>query len=374
MTSRSRWVTAWAVAIAAAVTVRLWNALAGPTMWGYDAWGHVAYVIFVDLYRAIPWADQGWSYFHPPLYYVLASPLATLGSGDVLMRGLALFGSAASLGTAGLAALVVRWNAPGRPGLALFGFCAVALLPVHVYVSPMPGNEMLLCLLTAAAAALLVANERRARPRLLADAATGLLVGLCLLAKFSGLVPLVGLVAAVVARPLLSPQPASALPRALARAALIAGVAVAVASPYYARNLQTFGTPFQKSNDFSLVADVERHQPPGERSWRDFVQLSPRLFSQPDPLAPHLIRSIWGTLYVSTWADVYRATDVATTPARQRRAWRVNGAMALLGILPSALVLAGAALCARDAWRGRRRAVGIPMLMLAGATLGAWSG
>ena len=372
MPSRSRWLTAWAVAIAAAVAVRLWNALTGPTMWGYDAWGHVAYVIFVDLYRGVPWADQGWSYFHPPLYYALAASLATFGSGDVLMRGLALIGSAASLGTAGLAALVVHWNAPGRPGLALLGFCAVALLPLHIYVSPMPGNEMFLCLLTAAAAALFVANERRARPGLLTDAATGLLLGLCLLVKFTGLTALIALVAAVLAGPLLSTRPATALPRALARAALIAAVAVAIASPYYARNLQTFGTPFQLSREFSLVAEVERQQPPGERSWRDFVQLSPRLFTQPDPLAPHLIHSVWGTFYVSTWANVFRGTDVAATPALRRRAWRANGAMALLGILPSALALAGAALCARDVWRGRRRAVGIPMLMLAGATLGAY--
>ena len=48
----------WVVAVAAAVGVRGWNALAGPTMWGYDAWGHVAYALFIDLYRAVPWADQ----------------------------------------------------------------------------------------------------------------------------------------------------------------------------------------------------------------------------------------------------------------------------------------------------------------------------
>jgi hypothetical protein len=41
----------WALLLALVVGVRLWNALAGPRMWGYDAWGHVAYALFLDVYR-----------------------------------------------------------------------------------------------------------------------------------------------------------------------------------------------------------------------------------------------------------------------------------------------------------------------------------
>ena len=108
---------AWAVVVAAAVGVRLWNALTGPLMWGYDAWGHVAYVLFIDLYRALPWADQGWSYYQPPLHYALGWVLAQFGSGEVLVRGLALLGSAASLAHAALAAWIVRETRPERPEL-----------------------------------------------------------------------------------------------------------------------------------------------------------------------------------------------------------------------------------------------------------------
>ena len=61
----------WTASIGAAVGLRLWNALAGPVLHGYDGWAHIAYVLFIDLYHAIPYPDQGWSYFHPPLYYLL---------------------------------------------------------------------------------------------------------------------------------------------------------------------------------------------------------------------------------------------------------------------------------------------------------------
>ena len=115
MRGRALLATGWVVALAAALGVRLWNALAGPLMWGYDAWAHVAYVLFLDVYRALPWADQGWSYYQPPLHYALGWTLAQPGSGEVLMRGLSLAGSTASLGIAGLSAWVTHAVAPGRP-------------------------------------------------------------------------------------------------------------------------------------------------------------------------------------------------------------------------------------------------------------------
>ena len=54
---------------------------------GYDGWSHVAYVLYLDLYHAIPFADQGWSYFHPPLHYLFGFLLAQAGNAEVLARG-----------------------------------------------------------------------------------------------------------------------------------------------------------------------------------------------------------------------------------------------------------------------------------------------
>lgn len=363
----------WLVSVAAALGIRVWNALAEGALWGYDAWGHAAYVLFLDAYRAVPWPDQGWSYFHPPLYYALAWLLVPFGSGEVLMRGLALFGSAASLGTALLAAWLVRRVAPERPGLSLLGFSLVAFLPVHLYVGPMPGNEMLSCLLTAAATCVAVANQARARPALRGDAATGLLLGLGLLVKFTGLVAMAALAAAPLVGAALARPGGRVLARGLLRGAVVAGVALALAAPYYARNLAVYGTPLVKSSAQPEVALVEREQPPGVRRLSDYARISPRLFADPNPLAPHLIHSVWGPLYLSIWADVYRESDSQRALEAEYLRRRSTTWMALLGLFPTALFLHGALAAGRDALRGRRRFAYLPLGLLAAASLASFA-
>jgi tetratricopeptide (TPR) repeat protein len=342
-------------------------------MWGYDAWGHVAYVLFLDLYRGVPWADQGWSYFHPPLHYALGWVLAQFGSGDVLMRGLPLLAGAASLGTAALAAAVARRVAPSLPGLPLLAFAAVAFLPVHLSLSTMPGNELTETVLAAAAVAAFVANESRPRPTLAAAAGVGGLLGLALLTKFSGLVPLVALLTALAVRTGLSGAWSDTFARAAARGATIALVAVAVAAPYYARNLVAFGTPFQLSRDFTLVRQVEVEQRPGVRSWRDYVSFPARLFSDPNPRASHMLHSVWGTVYLNVWTDSFRESDVARALEAEREERRSSSFMAGLGLAPTAVALVGALLAARDVRRGRRRSVYVPLLLLSAAVLGAFA-
>jgi len=362
----------WALTVAAAVGVRFWNALTGALMWGYDAWGHVAYVLFLDLYRSVPWADQGWSYFHPPLHYVLGWILAQFGSGDVLMRGLSLLGGAASLLAAGLAARVTRLAAPDRPGLPLLAFTAVAFLPVHLIVGSMPGNEMTLGALAAGALVSFIANERRATSSWLLDGLCGVLVGAALLTKFSGLLPLLVIVASLILRPLITADGRRRLPRNLGRAALIAAVACIFALPYYARNVRAFGTPFELSRGYPLIAQVEGDQPPGVREVSDYLRISPKMFRDPNPLAPHLLNAIWSTAYLNVWTDIYRESDVERALQSERAPHTSMTWLPLLGLVPSMLAGLGMLLALRDVWHGRRHAVYVPMLLLTGATVASF--
>lgn len=371
--SRRLLIVGWSLAIVGSVGVRLWNALGGPTMWGYDGWGHVAYVLFLDIYGGVPWADQGWSYFHPPLYYALGWMLAQFGDGEVLMRGLACLGSLASLATAALAAFLVRRASPQRPSLTLLAFVGVACLPVHLYVSPMPGNKMAETFLSSAAIAVFISAAPRPSNWRLSDALTGVLLGLSLLTAFSGFLALVVVGISLALGSLPSSDLARTLRSVATRGFVIAGIALAVSAPYYARNIETFGTPFRKSSDFPAVREAESHQPPGSRGWRDFVNLSPRLFVEPDPLAPHLIHSLWGTAHVSIWGDVYRQTSEKLHPAARRRELRWLSIMMFLGVVPTLIGFLGGALAVRDVWRGRQRNLYLPIVLLACANVGAYA-
>jgi tetratricopeptide (TPR) repeat protein len=362
--SRAR--AALAVALCAALASRLWNALEAPVLRGYDAWGHVAYVLFLDLYRAVPYADQGWSYFHPPLHYALGFLMAQADSAVVLVRGLLLLSSAASLGIAVLAARLVATALPGQPWLSPVALVAVAFLPVHVYTSTMPGNEQTAAFLASLALVAFLRNERRAAPTRRGDALAGVLAGLALLAKFSGLLALAAIAATLALRALREESRGRGLARATRRSALLCGCALLVCGPYYARNVWEFGDPFQMSRDYALVEGVEAGHPPGSRSWRDFVSLSPRLLTQPDPVAEHLLHSVWGSVYLSTWLETQPGGPL-------QRGWPERW-LPWLGLLPTGLFVAGLALSLRRALRSRDAVVELAMVLLTALNLAAFAG
>jgi hypothetical protein len=283
--------------------------------------------------------------------------LAQSGDADVFMRGLALFGSAASVATALIAAWIVRCTAPDRPQSVLVAFGAVALLPVHLFVSPMPGNQMTSALLAAACLAAFVANETRSQPSWRGDAAVGVIAGLALWTRFSGLIPLCAVCGSLLVNAGLAAGPAGALWRAFRRAFVIAAVAFLIAAPYYQRNVVEFGNPFELSRGYPLVAAVEREQAPGARSWSDYLWITPEVFRNPDPRDPRMLHSVWGTVYANVWADIFRESDLE----RALHPPGFGGWMALAGLIPSALALLGAGWALRDLWRGRRRTVYVVM-------------
>lgn len=368
------WIRAgWIAAIAVLGAVRLWNALTGPLLRGYDDLGHVAYVLYLDLYHSVPWADQGWSYFHPPLHYLFGWALAQLDSPLVLLRGLSFLGGALSLAIAALAARVTRLANPGRDDLPLLAFVAVGSLPVYLYTSTTAGNELTAAFFGTLGLALLIANECRTRPALGRDALAGLAIGLALLTKASAVLVLVAAGAALGLRVLREQPFAASLRRNALRGLVLTAVAVAIAAPYYARNVREFGTPFKMSRDNPHVVRLESSQGPGSRTWVDFVSLPPKLLLDPDTREEHLLHSVWGSAYAQTWADSRMSWD--TLGARHRpHIRRVRSVMAILGLAPTLLALVGGVLGFVDLLRGRRAAVYVPVFASAAVSLVSFAG
>ena len=364
----------WIASAGLAIAVRAWNAIFGPLFYGYDAWGHIAYVFFLDMYRAIPYADQGWSYFHPPLHYLLGWALMQSGSAEVLVIGLSLIGGAASLGVAVLAAWVLRRSFPEGPGYALLGFTAVAFLPVHLYTSPMPGNEMTAAFFAALAFSAHLRNELRETPTLPGDVVTGVLAGLAMLTKFTDLVAVLAIGALTGLLWLRAGRTRASLLRLTKRAAAIAIPLLLLAGPYYARNFSEFGTPFMTSAAVHEVRRIQASQPPGERSLVDFFRFSPEVFEESVPSAPHMIRSIWPNTYLNIWFDTFRESQLPfprdITPYPQNHMLTIR--FGLLGLLPTLIALYGAGVSARRVLAEPRNVIDAGMWILAGGTLSAF--
>ncbi|MBW2397904.1 MAG: hypothetical protein JRG80_01375 [Deltaproteobacteria bacterium] len=349
--------SAWFAAVALAVGSRLLNAmlLSGPD--GYDAWGHLSYVLFLDLYQSVPFAGQGQSSFHPPLHYAIGWLIAQAGDADILVRGLALVASAASLGIAGITAWVVGATLPGRRLLPLLAFVAVAFWPPQLYSSPMPGNESTAAFFGTAALAVFLLATKQSLPSLAIQAAVGGLAGLALLSKFSALVPLLAMIATLAVRRVGGRNPGGRFTR---NVFLLIGPALLVAAPFYARNIAEFGNPFELSRSHPCCASLEARQQPGERQLYDFVSFPPRLFIDPRPREDHLLRSVWGSLYVRMWAE--KLPDPA-----------LRIALVGAGLVPTGLALLGFGLALHAMARRRDSVADTLMVLLASGSLAAFA-
>ena len=366
----------WNVAAFAAVGIRLWNAIFGPLLYGYDQWAHLAYIFFIDMYHALPYADQGWSYFHPPFHYLLGWVVMQVGDPKVLMVGVALIGSMGSLAIAWLGAKLVRWSFPGTvgDGLALLAFAVLAFLPVHLYVSPMPGNEMTAAFLGSAAVVSHLRNDLRGEPTRAGDVLTGLLCGLALLTKFTALIPCLAIGAWTAIRWLRSGATVQGFSRLALRALAIVVPLMLVAGPWYARNIMAFGTPILTSEATSDVARVQSGQFPGERGVLDYVQISPKVFEDSRHSAPHMVHSVWASTYLNIWFDTYREGQLPLPkpPTSSALVHRLTILFGMLGLVPTLFGMGGAMIAARTAWRDRDAVVPLAMLVLSVASVAAF--
>jgi len=368
-------VVGWYASVAGAIGVRVWNAVFGPLFYGYDAWGHISYVFFLDMYRAIPFADQGWSYFHPPLHYLFGWALMQLDNPRALVVGISLVGAAASLGVAALAIRPIRQAFPDHPALALLGFSAVAYLPVHVYVSPMPGNEMTAAFFVAAAFAAHLRNESRDEPTLAGDAITGALAGLAMLAKFTGVIACLAIGALTALHWLRSGDARGQFPRIAVRAVAMGVPLVLIAAPYYGRNLSEFGTPLITSAGVHDVARVQAWQLPGERGVLDFVRFPLEVFDNSLPMAPHMLHAVWPTTYLNAWFDTFHESQLSFPRdlTRQPFTHQMSILFGILGFVPTLVALYGAGLSARRALRDPRNTLDLGMLILAVGALASFA-
>ncbi|MFQ5416718.1 MAG: glycosyltransferase family 39 protein [Myxococcota bacterium] len=268
---------------------------------GFDARHHKLYVDILREQHAVPVATDGWSVYHPPLFYAGAALLEWLGEAaagrDGGIFGLKLIPFLAGLANVWVAAELVRRLFPDDLRRRALAAVFAAVLPMNLYAAAYFSNETLITLL-AGLVVLAVVEILLARASTTRQVAhLGMLVGLALLTKFTAV--LVGAVAIffVVAK-LMALEDARPSRVATAVAAFAASPLL-IAGWFYARNVWLFGDP--------LIANWGDMPGPTLRWWQQpgFHTASFYLTFGESLSHPYLsaFRSVWDSLYSTLWGD-----------------------------------------------------------------------
>ena len=357
-------VVLWIVAVA----LRINNAVTYPLDGTADArLGHLAYVSYVKEHWQQPPATLNWETWQPPLYYWAAAALWQLSaplsphptdlSAWPQRAVLPLCTSLLGIAVAWIAVAVVRRVVPGDPLAAVLALALILFVPLHVMLAPWIRSDLLSVLLASVIVARLVAVRDLTRLPVREALLLGVLVGLGLLAKYTGTANVVIVGATLAAAALVDRSRALPTLRSLALVLLVAAL---VAGWFYAWHWYEFGKPFVTPHDW---LGGFKH-PPASRGLVDYLWFTPAVFVHPWVQHPDVIHSIPAGTYATAWFDGqfiflnhYMARPVAETCGR---------VLLVLGVLPTLAILAGAARALVLAARSRAVLPWVPLLVSAG--------
>ena len=321
------------------VLIRLNNGIRFPSLHGYDSFGHVTYIFYLLKTGQVPFADQGWSFFHPPLYYAIAAAIWTALHQVEPKQVLKVLSTCFSL--LGLLAAWVSWRVACRyfPRDRVAQRLAplfVLFVPVGLYTAPMLGNEglnVVLCSLALYALLRVLAAPDWRRALWL-----GVLLGLALLTKVTA--------AAVVAACLLSLGAWTVRTRRWRAGLGNLGVTFAVIGLicgwYYARNVAHFGTPLAMSRNYLMVEHVESALSHGDRGVWAYLSFDPGIFVDPRYMEPPIIDSVWTGTLAGTWFEVVGSSFMPSTQTDAAARW-AGRLLIALGMVPTMVVFIGCA-------------------------------
>ncbi len=339
-----------------------WNAYTRPAFMGYDGKAHAQYLATLVDEGRLPHPLEGWSTFHPPLYYLLAS-LVAWPSRPILsplpLQGL----SALAILAAGLVSYLLVLRLGGGLAVAGVATALVLFVPCSQLAGLMLGNEALgagLAALALPALLTLQANPRNLR----AAAVAGLIAGLALATKYTGF-----FVAAACAVPFCRVDFDRRTLHALVLCTLVGAV---VAGPVYVRNIKLTGSPIPMTRELEPMKSAEARYMIRERRLVDYLWLAPGHLLQPsinarigkwagDQNDRHGLTSVWGLTYASTWYDAF----AHRVPEDQQRERIYAGPLlTLLGIVPTAIMVAGFIVALWELLRRRSGTPDAPLIVM----------
>jgi hypothetical protein len=356
-----------AVVFALAALLRIHGAATAPPLSGFDGPYHAANIGILFFDGRLPLPHEGWSTFHPPLYYAVSAAIWNLvpesASGETLLFVLRLVNVISGLALGAAIYATARLLVPARPWLAALAGTLAWFLPMHLGPSFLLGNEISAAALSAIAIWLLM--RCLAAPESVGRAAAlGAVLGLGVLTKFSVLV-VAGVTLAMLA---FSARGSSAPPlRALAPALVAFAVLTLLSGWYFVGNIARYGRPIVMQNE--IVSEEMRKQ--GYGPTREVAAyLDPSLdilldpVARPRPDAP----AVWPHTFASTWFDPHASV------IDPRASWSRRLAPGLFagGALWTAFAVIGALAVARGRERFAVPWSALALALLAFASLGSY--
>jgi len=362
---RRTWIIA-ALLLAVGVLMRIHNAFAFRILWGFDANFNWDYIESLTHTWVLPPPDAGWSTAHPPFYYYLSAAFCrafqvpSVVFNVILLR---LMSSVIGLVTVALAFVLVRRTDPENPRRAVLAGALVLFLPVHIYMSAMLTEEVLvtsLISLVIVGVGLELADSKRPFAPLFDTVKLGVFGGLAFLTKLTGVLVVVASAGAY----LIEGWRRKAFGPAFLRGVILGAVTAVVGGWYYVRNLILYGYLYPHGLEAHKVMFT---MPPGDRQFLDYLRFPLATWTDPQVLNPDLLRSVWGSTYVTMWFDGHRHFLPTDTPA----VTHVGTVILVLALLPTLAYLVGLVRgIQRAAWAGS--GLDTLLLLVVGITLGGY--
>lgn len=351
---------AWGM-VAVAAVVYINNVIVLPSLRAPDGFGHFTYIWYLAETGSVPAATEGWSFFHPPLYYAfMASVWKLLSSIDPVFRlkigtGIIAF---CGIAQAGVAYLIVRRALPENRFAQLLAIGIMLFLPLQMFSAGYLGNERLNAVFCGTS--LLALVWLLDRPVLSRAAIFGVILGLAMLVKFTALAIVAGSFATIFFSFLSRREYLPGL-----KVLIVVGVTMlSVCGWFYVNNVVRYGTPIQMSRETEMVQRVEHYQTKGKRNLLEYVLFDPLIITSPQwprgipiygTLGPKVVRSslresVWTGVYTNAWFDGIGGQVLPIM--RIDPVVKHSGQLILaLALVPTILVLIGIGASIRKLWR-----------------------
>lgn len=303
----------------------------------FNVWdNHFEPVLLMLTEGSIPAKFACFQCYHPPVFYLACAAVAKVVSaadlaGETGLKALQFLNCAFGV-AALLVIMALLQRLPLSRGARTLASLVVAILPRHIYLSAVHGNDGLAVLLVSLVAWMLV-TLGDGRRSLLRYATLGAAASLAIFTKYNALIVLPGITFALAALPAFR-DPAWRR-SASARAMLALGAPALLLALSMASNVRAYGSPLPGGDDYAKANPAVENflaRQPRDLPDVDFIRFSPWRFVAHPLLRPGQLSEFSTLMNASMWFD----NDAKLLQLLAPEAWRRGYYLWLRGDLPFA--------------------------------------